>query len=208
LEQVTLEDEGLFLPSTTLMHRAVFEAVGGFQAGCYHEDRVFFIQAAQKYPAFSTGQRLVIYQQSLSGRCRKILADYEKAVDAELSILEVLQDQLSAVSLEELKARQLLNLSNRFLMYGYLDFAWTVNNLLPSHVRRSGLKGKLAQLSLSMGFNFLASLRLCIQQGFYPLLGLGWALKMQSLKAHMSPKSVSNAAVPVGEYGAYQNADF
>ena len=150
-------------------------------SGCYHEDRVFFIQAAQKFPAFSTGQRLVIYQQSLTGRCRRILADYEQAVQAELSVLDTLHGQLSDDALECLKQRQLLNLSNRFLMYGFLDSAKKANALLSNQIQRTGLKGKLAELSLRTGINFLSVLRLCIQQGVYPLMTPWWVLKVRSL---------------------------
>lgn len=175
VSQVVLEDEGLFLPSTALVHRHVFEAVGGFQASCYHEDRVFFIKAAQQFPAYPTQKRLVLYQQSLSGRCRRILQDYQQALHAELSIIDTLQEALSPSQLALLQKLQLRNLLLRFLMYGYLDSARQVETLLSSSQSRpeallTGKKGALAWLSLRLDINFLAGLRLCMQQGVYPFL--------------------------------------
>lgn len=161
LSESVLAQEGIFLPSTALVHREVFEALGGFQSACYHEDRVFFIQACQQYPAYATGKRLVLYRQSLSGRCRAVLQNYSEAVTAELSIVETLQGSLSQEQLALLRLRQQRNLICRFLMYNYREQAQQLLNLMPPEERAgvlsqfSGKKGRLAILSLNSGLNVL-----------------------------------------------------
>ena len=121
--QAVLDEEGLFLPSTTLVHRQIFEAIGGFKPECYHEDRVFFIEACQHFPAFSTGERLVLYRQSIFGRCRQVLQNYEQALSAELSIVDSLQGILSLAQLYRLRQLQQRNLFFRFLMYNFFSHA-------------------------------------------------------------------------------------
>lgn len=174
LSEAVLAHEGIFLPSTALVHRTVFEAVGGFQTTCYHEDRVFFIEACQRFPAYSTEKRLVRYQQSLSGRCRSVLQDYDAALTAELSIVETLRDRLPPSQLETLALRQRRNLVYRFLMYGYTAQAQQLYYEMQKEMQTadlpaelfSGKKGKLALLSLKTGINFLVGARLFTQAFF------------------------------------------
>lgn len=174
-----LEDEGLFLPSTAMVHRSVFEAVGGFKSDCYHEDRVFFIQACQQFLVYSTGQRLVLYQQSVAGRCRRILQDFDQALNAEVSIVATLRETFPQDTLDRLKGLQLRNLLFRFLMYGFLPSARQIAIMLKDLTLESselflGKKGLLARFSLASGVNLLMLLRLFIQQGIYPLLTPFW----------------------------------
>jgi glycosyltransferase involved in cell wall biosynthesis len=174
LSRVVLEDEGLFLPSTSVLHRQGFEAVGGFQSRCYHEDRVFFIQACRQFPAYATGQRLVLYRQSLSGRCRRVLQNYDDALNAEMSIIDALQAHLSSEEREYLARLQARNLLCRFLMYGYQAQAL---HLYASHLTDktlfTGKKGLLVRLSFISGINFLLGARLFIQaiyqNGYSPM---------------------------------------
>ncbi len=175
LAEAVLAHEGIFLPSTSLVHRSVFESLGGFQSACYHEDRVFFIQACQQFPAYPTGKRLVLYRQSLSGRCRSVLKDYEQALTAELSIVKTLQDTLTESQLALLSFRQRRNLFYRFLMYNGLQSAQRLyQEMIHEHSLVSGMgdglndglqgrKGQLAKLSLKTGINFLYLARLWVQ---------------------------------------------
>ncbi|WP_373531585.1 glycosyltransferase [Vampirovibrio sp.] len=170
LADAVLKDEGIFLPSTALVHRSVFEAVGGFQPACYHEDRVFFIQACQQFPAYATGKRLVLYRQSLSGRCRSVLKNHEEALSAELSIVFTLQGTLSESQLSLLSYRQHRNLVFRFLMYDYFPSAQHLYQQMRQHYPPAvmaellqGRKGQLAQFSLNTGINFLNLARLLLQ---------------------------------------------
>ncbi len=163
-----LKQEGLFLPSTTLVHRHILEATGGFPTRSYHEDRTFFIRAASQFPAYPTGERKVLYQQTLSGRCRRVLKDYDAALKAELSILSDLETVLSPEKRVQLKALQLRNLFYRFLMYGYLDHAKRLyQEQVSSRISWAELvqekKGLLAFLSLITGWNLLFATRILLQ---------------------------------------------
>lgn len=172
--EVALRDEGLFLPSTTLVHRDVVAAVGGFQTRCYHEDRVFFIQASQQFPVYATRQRLVLYRQSEAGRCRSVLKDYPAALTAELSIVETLQNSLSPSQLAVLSLQQRRNLMCRFLMYGYLPAAQRLYQTLLTEKAQGpdaslwnacfqGRKSQLALLSVRTGCNVLYMARTLVQ---------------------------------------------
>jgi hypothetical protein len=166
-----------------LVHRSVFEAVGGFRPDCYHEDRVFFIEACQKFPAYSSGQRLVAYRQTLSGRCRQVLKDYDLALEAELSIVETLKESLPAETLKDLSIRQMRNLLFRFLMYNYTDSAKKLYANIQDENAHPGLfngnKGRLAKLSLATEINFLAGARLLVQAFTKVLLMPWWYCKMR-----------------------------
>lgn len=184
LSQAVLKHEGIFLPSTSLVHRRVFEAVGGFKPGCYHEDRVFFIEACQQFPAYGTGQRLVAYRQSLSGRCRRVLQDYELALTAELSIVDSLKGILPKETLDSLSILQMRNLLFRFLMYNYTEQAQRLYNRIGQEKSLPSLfvgnKGRLAHFSLMTGINFLAGVRLLVQSATRLLLTPCWRWKIYS----------------------------
>lgn len=155
-------DEGMFLPSATLMHRSVYEELGGFDEDCYHEDRAFFIRACQRFPAYPTGRRLVLYQQAETGRCRRVLTSFEEAFLAELSIAETLRPDLPPERLARLEAVQQRNLFYRFLMYGQISHA----RRLYSELRKEqleGVKGWLARLSMWSGVNLLQAARMVVQ---------------------------------------------
>ncbi len=170
LSEAVLAHEGIFLPSTALVHRDIFEAVGGFKTACYHEDRVFFIEACQHFPAYPTAKRLVLYRQALSGRCRSVLKDYEAARKAELSIVETLQGALSQQQLATLSIRQMRNLLFRFLMYNYTQQARRLHAEMRTQAADvwmngfEGKKGILALVSLHSGINFLWVARLIVQR--------------------------------------------
>lgn len=197
LSQAVLEHEGLFLPSTSLVHRQIFEAVGGFKSGCYHEDRVFFIEACRQFPAFCTEKRLVLYRQSLSGRCRSVLKNYDQALDAELSIVETLRSILSPSELLRLAGLQQRNLLYRFLMYNYLDHARRLHREIQSQAQpRSqsislfqGNKGRLAKLSLGLGVNFMFAARLFIQGLTQKFISPRWSRQMSTRLVSGSPTS-------------------
>lgn len=184
LSQAVLEHEGIFLPSTALMHRTVFETLGGFKSTCYHEDRVFFIEACRRFPAYSTQKRLVAYRQSLSGRCRSVLKDYEQALTAELSIVETLQSTLSNDEIVALSIRQMRNLLYRFLMYNYTQHAQRLYERIQAEKAPSdlfgGKKGQLALLSLKSHINFLAGARLLFQGVTKHVLNPWWHWTLKS----------------------------
>lgn len=171
LSTAVLRDEGLFLPSTTLMHRTIWESLGGFSSEAYHEDRVFFIRACQQFPAYPTGKRLVDYQQTPDGRCRRVLQQVDQALSAELSIIDALRPHLAEPVLAQLRVLQLWNLTLRLLMYGYLPSArhvfrqWrtALETTRQQSGRPQGAKAWLAWVSLHSGINFLQGARFMMQ---------------------------------------------
>lgn len=177
IQQKVLECEGLLLPSTTMLHRQVFEAVGGFPTDSYHEDRVFFIKATENFPAYPTHARTVIYQQTLSGRCRRILKDFDAALEAELSIVSALKNVLPSEQMEKLHLMQTRNLFYRFLMYNYFESAKRLYPQLNVKLLKQDKKGLLSILSMRTGFNALYWSRVLLQFYMKNVLLLWWQKK-------------------------------
>jgi glycosyltransferase involved in cell wall biosynthesis len=192
LSNAVLEDEGLFLPSTTLLHRQIYEAVGGFSLRCHHEDRAFFIAACRQFPAYPTGKRLTLYRQSPDGRCRNVLADFERALNAEQSIADSLRPILPPDVHERLECLQRRNLLYRFLMYNQ-----------PGHARRlyarffrenaamrallQGKKGFLTRLALKTGINFSFPARLAVQGIYRRIVSPLWSSRFNRLDVSNTP---------------------
>jgi glycosyltransferase involved in cell wall biosynthesis len=180
LSQAVLEDEGIFLPSTTLVHRDVFSAVGGFPSGCHHEDRAFFITACQQFPAYPTGQPLTLYRQSMEGRCRAVLKNFDEALTAELSIAATVQPILCAQAHAYLEQLQLRNLLYRFLMYNRLDHSRRLYHQFfdgnaPLCALIQGKKGSLSRLALKTGVNFPFLARLIVQNLYRHVMSPFWS---------------------------------
>ncbi|MEM0951862.1 MAG: glycosyltransferase [Cyanobacteria bacterium P01_H01_bin.74] len=187
LSQLVLEQEGVFLPSTTFMHRSVFDRVGGFPLNCHYEDFVFFATACQHFKAYSTEQRLVVYRQSTAGRCRSVLNDYQFCVDAEDTCIEALTPVLGKAQCQQLKIRQYRNLMYRFLMYGYTANAKQLFQQIKNQTTvprlLGGLKGKLAQVSLMTGINVLMPVRITVQRLTQIILKPVWLKKFKKYTA-------------------------
>ncbi|MBK8190775.1 MAG: glycosyltransferase family 2 protein [Vampirovibrionales bacterium] len=201
--ETILNNESVMLPSTALIHRQVYEAGGGFSKDCYHEDRSFFIRACRDFPAFPTQQRLTLYRQAMSGRCRRVLADYDAAIDAEFSIVSALQGALSEERLERLRRVQAKNLLYRFLMYGYMDYARRFYPRVDRSLLRADKKGRLALITMMTGINALSAARLCAQTVLRLALAPWWKTRLAQLNAIWQPsagsadalKAISHAAV-------------
>jgi glycosyltransferase involved in cell wall biosynthesis len=163
LMETVLEREGVMLPSTTLLHRQIFDAIDGFPTDSYHEDRVFFILACQDFPAYATGERLIIYRQAMSGRCRSVLKDFDAALEAELSIVESLKPILSESRINRLKTLQTRNLMVRFLMYNFPASARALQQQVEPALLLQDKKGLLTLFSLKVGINALYASRLLVQ---------------------------------------------
>lgn len=158
-----LRNEGILLPSTTVIHRRVYETLGGFPTDCYHEDRAFFIRACRGFPAFPMGERLVVYRQTPSGRARRVLKDFDEALAAELSIVRSLEpflDPQETAGLERLQMRFLLN---RFLMYNRLAHAKRLYPRVDRALLANDKKGALALLSMKTGVDLLYLARVAVQ---------------------------------------------
>lgn len=152
---MTILVNNLMIPSSTLMHRKVFESLKGFPTDTYHEDRVFFIRACNRFPAYSTGERSIVYREDLGGRLRRILADYDKAVQAEFGVVDVLRNDLNQEAISTLELFQKRSVFNRFLRYNFLGHAKRYAPLLPEGTLDHDLKGLLSKLSLALNINIL-----------------------------------------------------
>ncbi|MFC1660023.1 glycosyltransferase family 2 protein [Gemmatimonadota bacterium] len=159
-----LDREGVLLPSNTLLHRRVFEDLGGFPERLrYHEDRPFFLQAARRFPCQATGKRRVVYRQTIGGKARRILRDFESALGAQLLVLDSVRDVLKDDERRTFERTCMNGLFSRFAMYGYLDSAARMSDRVDrSHLVRSP-KGLLAYMSVASGVNLLALARVVSQ---------------------------------------------
>jgi len=161
---IMLGTDDFILPSASLFHRSVFEEIGGFDIGSHHEDRVFFLRAAKKYPIWPTQRYSVIYRQSMEGLGRRKLSDFESARNENLSIVEVLQPILSAEESAVLRAQQVRSLYFRFLMYGFGKSAFLMLPDVEVASLRHGAKGWIGWLHAKTGINLMYPLRLVIQK--------------------------------------------
>jgi len=157
-----IASENFLIPSVTLFHRAVFERVGAFDGRHYHEDYEFALRAARSFPVYPTRRRLAVYRQTMNGRCRSILKDYDAAYRGEMSVVDSVEFLATDEQLSVLRKNRVRALFYRFLMYGFDRGART---LLPEvdADALSGKKGILARLYVRSGINVLPSLRTVIQ---------------------------------------------
>lgn len=154
------------IPSASLFHRAIFEDLGGFPtARRIHEDFAFILRAVKKYPAFPTGQYDVLYRQSLRGKGRAIMRDYDAAVAAALGIVDEIRDILTPNEAERLRRNQLHALYFRFLMYGFDDHARQLKDQInvDALCNGTGTKGRIGWIFAKTGVNLMRPARLATQ---------------------------------------------
>ena len=131
-----IDGEDFLMPSLCLFDRRIFERVGTFAPTCFHEDYEFVLRATRHFSICPSGQRLAVYRQTTSGKCRSILSDYEFALAEELGVAEELAPALSGDEFNRLRRNVLRGLYLRFLMYGF-----------PRHARRLLGRGTLKRLT-------------------------------------------------------------
>lgn len=174
-----LDGEDFLMPSVCLFDRRIFDTLGYFNAKRFHEDHEFILRASRHYPIFPTGKRLAVYRQTTSGKCRGILADYERAKLAELAVVADLAKELTPEQHLRLKQNALRSLYCRFLMYGFSRHA----RRMLGEFRITGLqgskKGRLAWLFAKSNLNLLSVAREAIQ-GYHLLFRQGWWRKRQA----------------------------
>lgn len=186
-----LKKEHFLLPSATLIHRKVFDTVKGFEPNSYHEDRTFFLKATRLFPAYPTKKRLLVYQQTMSGRFRNILSDYEAALKAELSIVESMKSVLSSNELSWLKDTQLKSLLRRFLKHGYLNNAKKLYENRPSLHAWRVRNDILVVLSIKTSINFLSIFQKTTQLVCKYALLLWWRKKMNPVLSKPTKRTLS-----------------
>jgi succinoglycan biosynthesis protein ExoM len=160
---VLLDGEDFLMPSVCLFDRRIFDAIGNFSERHFHEDYEFILRATRYFPIFPTKQRLVVYRQSTSGKCRGILADFEAARDEELRVLSDIEDLLSPAQRARLQQNIVRSLYCRFLMYGFGRHAKRLLGQVDTAALRKGKKGWLAWISAKSGINLLAPARQSVQ---------------------------------------------
>lgn len=158
-----LDGEDFLMPSLCLFDRRIFDTIGHFKADCYHEDHEFIVRASRRYPIYATGRRLVVYRQSTSGKCRRILSDFDRARAEELATVANCAESLAPGQLERLRQNAIRSLYCRFLMYGFGDHA---RRLLPEvdlRALRRSKKGLLAWCFAKFRINLLLPARAAVQ---------------------------------------------
>jgi succinoglycan biosynthesis protein ExoM len=158
-----LDGEDFLIPSTCLFDRRIFDSVGNFEIGRFHEDHDFVLRVAQRFPVYPTRERFVVYRQSTSGKCRGVLADFQRARAEELSLLPSFAATLTADQLRRLEQNVLRSLYFRFLMYGFSDHARRLSSEVDLGVLGITKKGLLAALFAKTGINLLIVARTIIQ---------------------------------------------
>jgi glycosyltransferase involved in cell wall biosynthesis len=158
-----LDGEDFLVPSVCLFHRRVFETIGSFNAGQYHEDHEFILRAARAFPIYPTGKTLVVYRQSTSGKCRSILGDFDRARKEELQVVEAVRDALTSEQQVRLLRNAYRSLYSRFLMYGFNRHAKALSHDVDLDGLCDSAKGKLAWLFAKTGINLLVVARIVIQ---------------------------------------------
>lgn len=168
-----LDGADFLMPSLCLFDRRIFDVVGTFDGTRYHEDHDFILRATRHFPIYPTGRRLAVYRQTTSGKCRKILNDYEAAREEELALVSGLRSLLTPDESRRLHNNVLRSLYLRFLMYGFDNHA---SRLLPEvdlDGSFCGLKGKLGLLFAKTGINLVASARIAVQS-IHRAASQGW----------------------------------
>jgi glycosyltransferase involved in cell wall biosynthesis len=168
-----IDGEDFLMPSLCLFDRRIFDAVGTFDTRGYHEDYEFILRATRRFPIYSTGRRLVVYRQTIGGKCRRILTDYEAARSAELSVVSELGPLLSAGQASRLRDNVVRSLYVRFLMYGFDDHARRLIGEVDLAGLPSSVKGRLGWIFAKTGLNLIAPARLTVQS-FHRVATQGW----------------------------------
>jgi glycosyltransferase involved in cell wall biosynthesis len=152
------------IPSASLFHKAIFDDLGGFDTKrLYHEDCAFVLRACRKYPAFPTRRYSVLYQQTMSGKARRILRDYDLAAKASLSLSSDLHDILSESERKLLLETHRRELYFRFLMYGFNDSAARLLKDIKVSSLRRGAKGWIGWFFAKTKVNLMMPIRQVVQ---------------------------------------------
>lgn len=181
-----LDGDDYLMPSLCLFDRRVFVELGSFNTDRYHEDHEFILRVTQRFPIVATGERLAVYRQSTSGKCRAILADFERARREELSLIDDLDAILDFDQKARLRRNVLRSLYCRFLMYGFNDFARRLAEDVEFDAFRKNNKGRLALVFARTGINALAAARAIIQAYHLRMRQGWWARVLRSRRMVLS----------------------
>jgi glycosyltransferase involved in cell wall biosynthesis len=173
-----LDGEDFLVPSVCLFDRRIFDRLGGFSVGQYHEDHEYILRAAREYPMFPTQKSLVIYRQSTSGKCRSILSDYERARREELMVVDAARQILMPDQHARLLKNAHRSLYCRFLMYGFNKNAKMALRDVKLSDLTGNMKGRLAWIFAKTGINLLVVVRIAIQWFYLCFMQREWQRKL------------------------------
>jgi glycosyltransferase involved in cell wall biosynthesis len=162
LFNLLLDGDDFLMPSLCLFDRRIFDSIGLFSADRFHEDHDFILRASRQFPIYPTAQRLAVYRQTTSGKCRAILKDYEFALREELTLVEQLASTLSRDEVNRLRRNVVRGLYMRFLMYGFSTYARRLLDEVSVNELGDGAKASLARFFAKTGVNMLAPARMAV----------------------------------------------
>jgi glycosyltransferase involved in cell wall biosynthesis len=171
--ELLLDTEDFLMPSLCLFDRRIFDAIGMFAPKRFHEDHDFILRASRLFPIYPTGQRLAVYRQTTSGKCRAILHDYEFARSEELALVDQLGPALSLNEVSRLRRNVVRSLYLRFLMYGFSRHARRLLDEVSLDDLRGSAKASLGLLFAKTRLNLMAPARLSLQ-AFNRVSAQGW----------------------------------
>lgn len=169
-----LDGEDFLLPSVCLFDRRVFDTLGHFNADRYNEDHEYILRASTKYRIYPTRERLVVYRQSTSGKCRSLLADFDRARAEEFAVHGDLAPALTPAQSARLHQNAARSLYFRFLMYGFDAHARRIGSEVNLAGLRHSKKGWLAWLFAKTGINLLRVARIVVQSYHRNIGRAGW----------------------------------
>jgi glycosyltransferase involved in cell wall biosynthesis len=187
-----LNGSPFIIPSASLFHRAIFDDLGGFDVKRrYHEDFAFILRACHKYPAFPTSHYATIYKQTMSGKARRVLRDYDAALKASFSIVTDSRDLLSASQAARFLETQQRELYFRFLMYGFNESATRLLPQVPRLWPARTLKAWIGWLFAKTGVNLMMPGRKLVHAAYRIFYQYQWRrfLKEAGVTKHSAPRS-------------------
>jgi glycosyltransferase involved in cell wall biosynthesis len=177
--ELLLAGEDFLMPSVCLFDRAVFDTLGYFRLDRYHEDHEFILRASRQFAAYPTRERLVVYRQSTAGKCRSILANFERAQVEEFAILGDFSGTLTREQNVRLRANVTRSLYCRFLMYGFVNHARRMLGDIDLLELRTSKKGWLGWIYAKTRINLLAPARSVIQSVHLVAFGRAWSRRLK-----------------------------
>jgi glycosyltransferase involved in cell wall biosynthesis len=158
-----IDGEDFLMPSLCMFDRRIFDAIGTFDESRYHEDHDLILRATRRFPIYPTVRRQTVYRQTTGGKARKILADYDAALAAEMALLREFGPSLAPREAERLRENVVRSLYLRFLMYGYGAHARRLRREVGFARFPGGMKGRLGRLFAATGINLIAPARRTVQ---------------------------------------------
>ncbi len=170
-----MQGDTFVIPSVALFHRAIFDRLGGFDAHRrYHEDAVFIFKACHEFPAYPTRKYAVIYKQTLTGKGRRIIRDFDLAVESAISVVDDLGDVVSEAEKERVLYHQLRAVYFRFLMYGFNRSARRLLPQIDVATLPGSAKGWVGWIFARSGINLMLPIRLVVQGFTLRFRQRGW----------------------------------